>query len=91
MKLLTLGGGFTEEELGSFTHIIYSNCISQMKILVSNLGKLDIEYEVPENEVSQRTPHDMAPRITLTGIKGSRGQSTRYTFNWRNMVYRSCR
>eukprot|EP00339_Tiarina_fusa_P022903 CAMPEP_0117028672 /NCGR_PEP_ID=MMETSP0472-20121206/20832_1 /TAXON_ID=693140 ORGANISM="Tiarina fusus, Strain LIS" /NCGR_SAMPLE_ID=MMETSP0472 /ASSEMBLY_ACC=CAM_ASM_000603 /LENGTH=354 /DNA_ID=CAMNT_0004736235 /DNA_START=8 /DNA_END=1072 /DNA_ORIENTATION=+ len=50
MKLLTLGGGFTDEELASFRHIIYSNCISQMKVLVQNAEKLEIDYELPENE-----------------------------------------
>jgi len=49
MKLLTLGGGFTDEELASFKHIIYSNCISQMKVLVINIEKLEIDYELPEN------------------------------------------
>ena len=52
MKLLTLGGGFTDEELASFKHIIYSNCISQMKVLVINIEKLEIDYELPENAVS---------------------------------------
>lgn len=51
MKLLTLGGGFSDEELSSFTHIIYSNCISQMKVLVTVMPRLELEYELPENEV----------------------------------------
>ena len=51
MKLLTLGGGFSEDELSSFKHIIFSNCISQMKILVANGEKLNINLELPENAV----------------------------------------
>lgn len=52
MKILTLGGGFNPEELASFKHIIYSNCISQMKVLITNLAKLEMSYEIPENEVT---------------------------------------
>jgi len=46
---LTLGE-FNPEELASFRHIIYSNCISQMKVLTSNMQKLDISYELSESE-----------------------------------------
>ena len=51
MKLLTLGGGFEDEELASFKHIIYSNCVSQMKVLLQALVKLEMSLELPENEV----------------------------------------
>lgn len=45
MKLLQVGGGFTEDELRAFRYIVFSNCISQMKVLVCNSARLDFKLE----------------------------------------------
>lgn len=47
MKLLSLNGGFTDQEKKAFRFIIYGNCITQMKVLVGAVEKLELEYEDP--------------------------------------------
>merc|ERR1712017_62406 len=42
MKILQLGGGFTERELKAYRYVVFSNCISQMKVLISAAGRLGI-------------------------------------------------
>jgi len=34
MKIVSEGGGFTQEELLGFRHIVHANCISQMRVIV---------------------------------------------------------
>ncbi len=42
MKILQKKGGFTKEELQSYKYIVYGNCVTQMKVLVSAAAKLNI-------------------------------------------------
>lgn len=46
MKILQVGGGFNTQELENFKPIVYSNLITQMKVLVSSSEKL--EYFIRE-------------------------------------------
>jgi len=47
MKILQVNGGYSEEELLSFKPVIYSNCISQMKVLLK-VATTDLGL-VPDN------------------------------------------
>jgi len=49
MKILQDGGGFSEEERLRFKPIVYSNCISQMRILVTAAQRLNIPFDNPQN------------------------------------------
>lgn len=53
MKILQKkdGGGFSKEELLSYKYIVYGNCVTQMKALVTACGKLEIKLSNEENEV----------------------------------------
>lgn len=51
MKILQKRGGFTKDELLSYKYIVYGNCVTQMKVLVSASQKLGITLSSPENEV----------------------------------------
>lgn len=51
MKIISMGGGFTEHEQKAFRFIIYGNCITQMKVLVGAVEKLCLKYDSQENEV----------------------------------------
>lgn len=51
MKIIQVGGGFTDEEKKAFRYIVYSNCITQMKVLVGAAEKLGFEYESESNRV----------------------------------------
>jgi len=50
MKIIQKNGGFKEEERNSYKYIIYGNCITQMKVIVSAAAKLGIEMELEENK-----------------------------------------
>lgn len=50
MKILQVGGGFNKQELEGFKPVIYSNLITQMKVLVSASEKLEY-YIREENRV----------------------------------------
>jgi len=49
MKILQKKGGFSKEELQSYKYIVYGNCVTQMKVLVSATTKLNISISA-ENE-----------------------------------------
>jgi GTPase SAR1 family protein len=49
MKIIQKNGGFKEDELHSYKYIIFGNCITQMKVIVSAAAKLGIECESEEN------------------------------------------
>jgi hypothetical protein len=51
LKILQKKGGFTKEELQSYKYIVYGNCVTQMKVLVSAAAKLGVQLSSPENEV----------------------------------------
>ena len=51
MKIISMGGGFTDHEQKAFRFIIYGNCITQMKVLVGAVEKLGLSYDSPNNEV----------------------------------------
>jgi len=50
MKIIQLNGGFAPDELQSYKYIVYGNCVSQMKVLVSAAMKQELEFSSPENK-----------------------------------------
>lgn len=42
MKILQFGGGFTERESKAYRYVVFSNCMSQMKVLISAAARLGI-------------------------------------------------
>jgi len=50
MKIIQKNGGYKPEELSTYKFIIYGNCITQMKVIVSAAMKLGIEMESEENK-----------------------------------------
>jgi len=50
MKILQIEGGFTKDEMNTYRFVVYSNCISQMKVLVNAVEKLHLEYDSDENK-----------------------------------------
>jgi GTPase SAR1 family protein len=50
MKILSLDGGFTREELNDYKFVVYGNCITQMKVLLNAAVKLNINVAKEENE-----------------------------------------
>lgn len=50
MKIIQTNGGFKEEELASYKYIIYGNCITQMKVIVSAAMKLGEQLDSDENK-----------------------------------------
>jgi hypothetical protein len=51
MKIIQIGGGFSQNELLAYRYIVYGNCITQMKVIVAAAEKLGIELESPETKV----------------------------------------
>jgi len=49
MKIIQDNGGFTEEELLGFRHVVHANCISQMRVLVQAAARARQQFEHPEN------------------------------------------
>jgi len=49
MKIIQDSGGFTAEERLNFKPVVYSNCISQMRVLVQNAAKLKVPFKRQEN------------------------------------------
>ena len=54
MKIIQLNGGFTPEELQSYKYIVYGNCVSQMKLLVSACTKMNKQMSSEENQVRKQ-------------------------------------
>jgi len=50
LKIIQDNGGFTDEERKTFTHVVHSNCISQMRVLVQAATKAAVNFADPENE-----------------------------------------
>jgi hypothetical protein len=50
MKILQHNGGFSQQELIDYRFIVFGNCITQIKVLVSAAEKLGHEIS-PENQV----------------------------------------
>lgn len=46
-----MAGGFTREELMAYKHVIYGNCVTQMKVIVHAASKLGIEMASEDNMV----------------------------------------
>lgn len=51
MKIIQIGGGFSQNELLAYRYIVYGNCITQMKVIVAAAEKLGIEFESPDTKV----------------------------------------
>jgi hypothetical protein len=51
MKIISMAGGFTREELMAYKHVIYGNCVTQMKVIVHAASKLGIEMASEDNAV----------------------------------------
>ncbi|ELR25473.1 guanine nucleotide-binding protein alpha-5 subunit, putative [Acanthamoeba castellanii str. Neff] len=49
MKIISMAGGFTREELMAYKHVIYGNCVTQMKVIVHAASKLGIEMASEDN------------------------------------------
>eukprot|EP01102_Stenamoeba_stenopodia_P019393 TRINITY_DN7309_c0_g1_i1.p1 TRINITY_DN7309_c0_g1~~TRINITY_DN7309_c0_g1_i1.p1 ORF type:complete len:353 (-),score=65.16 TRINITY_DN7309_c0_g1_i1:36-1094(-) len=49
MKIIQIDGGFQKDELQAYKFIVYGNCITQMKVLVSAAEQLGIPLEKEEN------------------------------------------
>jgi len=49
MKILQDFGGFSEEECMNIKPVVYSNCISQMRVLAQAAAKLKIPFQKQEN------------------------------------------
>ncbi|KAL6071183.1 guanine nucleotide-binding protein subunit alpha [Balamuthia mandrillaris] len=49
MKIIS-EGGFKQDELKSYTSNVYSNCITQMKVIVNAASVMNIDMEHPENK-----------------------------------------
>jgi len=55
MKIIQTNGGFKDDELASYKYIVFGNCITQMKVIVSAATKLGIDFDNQENrERAQR-------------------------------------
>eukprot|EP01100_Stratorugosa_tubuloviscum_P014005 TRINITY_DN725_c0_g1_i1.p1 TRINITY_DN725_c0_g1~~TRINITY_DN725_c0_g1_i1.p1 ORF type:complete len:353 (+),score=163.43 TRINITY_DN725_c0_g1_i1:156-1214(+) len=63
MKIIQKNGGFKDDERASFKYIIFGNCITQMKVIVSAANKLGLEYDNEENK-------ERAARITRLNASG---------------------
>jgi len=50
MKILQDGGGYSKDELQGYKYIIYTNCVSQMKVLAGVVIKYDILVEKEGNK-----------------------------------------
>jgi len=50
MKIIQKNGGYKPEELLTYKFIVYGNCITQMKVIVSAAMKMGIEMENEENK-----------------------------------------
>lgn len=48
MKIISMYGGFTNEELEFYKTVVYGNCITQMKVIVGVAQKLNITLESNE-------------------------------------------
>lgn len=53
MKVLS-AGGYSQQELKGYLPIIYSNCITQMQVLICQMEIEGVEYENPDNAVSKK-------------------------------------
>jgi len=49
MKIIQDNGGFSTEELQSYKYIVYGNCVTQMKVIVSAVMKMNITLDSEEN------------------------------------------
>ena len=50
MKIIQMNGGFTEEEKKAYRYIVFGNCITQMKVIVTAADKLGVSYSSPQNK-----------------------------------------
>jgi len=50
MKIIQKNGGYKPEELATYKFIVYGNCITQMKVIVSAAMKLGIEMETDDTK-----------------------------------------
>jgi len=52
LKIIQNNGGFSVEELQKYRYIVHTNCIAQMKVLVSVAIKKNVNFDSEENEAS---------------------------------------
>jgi len=48
MKIISMDGGFTRDELLSYQYVVYGNCITQMKVIVNAAQKLHMDLNSDE-------------------------------------------
>lgn len=53
MKIISTMGGFSQEELQAYRYVVYGNCITQMKVLLNAVRKLEYDFDSNNNEVRQ--------------------------------------
>lgn len=51
MKIIQNGGGFTTDELNSYKYVIFSNLVTQMKVIVNAASRFNIEVDSKEAKV----------------------------------------
>ncbi len=67
MKIISMAGGFTREELMAYKHVIYGNCVTQMKVIVHAASKLGIEMASEDNAVRVSSSLYLRPSISDHG------------------------
>ena len=50
MKIIQIDVGFSEDEKKAYRYIVFGNCITQMKVIVTAAEKLGVQYDSPENK-----------------------------------------
>ena len=61
MKIIQVSGGFTDDELKQYRFIVFGNCITQMKVLITAAEKLGIEMGDPANKVRRSVASRAVP------------------------------
>eukprot|EP01096_Ripella_sp_DP13-Kostka_P015758 TRINITY_DN747_c0_g1_i1.p1 TRINITY_DN747_c0_g1~~TRINITY_DN747_c0_g1_i1.p1 ORF type:complete len:353 (+),score=173.30 TRINITY_DN747_c0_g1_i1:82-1140(+) len=51
MKIIQVSGGFSPEELKQYRYVVFGNCITQMKVLVTAAEKMGLQYDFEDNKV----------------------------------------
>lgn len=51
MKLLSIGGGFSDDEIRSYKYIVFTNCITQMKAIATVALTLKFDFDSEANQV----------------------------------------
>jgi len=61
MKIISLCGGFSKDEIASWKTVVYLNIITQMKVICNAASKLGIDFESDEAKAASQRIIDLAP------------------------------